>query len=184
MTMGRDGYLYYVDLVGSRVGRLLFTPAGAPLLAEPVAGDFDGDGVATGNDFLAWQRGLGTTVGATLADGDADGDGAVTGSDLAVWKSSFSQSEEPAAAVSTASGLDAVAYWLAFDDKDVEAEAKSAALIEEPLIENSVSGRTSSANSIAAHSLAYEATKSSAPQETDDVFAAWDDEAFSWDLPL
>jgi glucose/arabinose dehydrogenase len=58
MTMGRDGMMYYVDLVNGRVGRLVFTPSAA-VVAAPDAGDFDSDSFVNGNDFLAWQRGLG-----------------------------------------------------------------------------------------------------------------------------
>jgi hypothetical protein len=58
----------------------------------PLQGDFDVDGDVDGDDFLAWQRGLGITTGATLADGDADGDGAVDGDDLAIWKTNFASS--------------------------------------------------------------------------------------------
>lgn len=61
--------------------------------------DFNGDGVADGQDFLTWQRGLGTT-GATLEQGDANDDGNVDGADLAVWQDQFG---EPAA-VGAASG--------------------------------------------------------------------------------
>jgi hypothetical protein len=56
----------------------------------PLQGDFDVDFDVDGDDFLAWQRGLGITTGATVADGDADGDGAVDGDDLAIWKTNFS----------------------------------------------------------------------------------------------
>jgi hypothetical protein len=51
--------------------------------------DFDDDGDVDGGDFLAWQRGLGTSIGATHADGDADRDGDVDAADLTHWKSSF-----------------------------------------------------------------------------------------------
>ncbi len=59
--------------------------------------DFDGDGDVDGADFLAWQRGLGITSGATHAQGDADGNGSVNAADLAVWKSSFGAAAAPAA---------------------------------------------------------------------------------------
>jgi hypothetical protein len=49
-------------------------------------GDFNADGEVDGEDFLMWQRGVGTATGAVLGDGDANGDGAVTGADLAVWR--------------------------------------------------------------------------------------------------
>lgn len=49
--------------------------------------DFDQDGDIDGQDFLAWQRGLGN--GSTLGEGDANGDGEVDELDLAVWQSQY-----------------------------------------------------------------------------------------------
>ncbi len=49
--------------------------------------DFDQDGDVDGDDFLAWQRGLGT--GTTLAEGDANRDGQVDSEDLAIWQSMY-----------------------------------------------------------------------------------------------
>jgi hypothetical protein len=51
--------------------------------------DFNGDTRVNGSDFLIWQRFVGTTSGATLAQGDADGNGAVNAADLNIWKSSY-----------------------------------------------------------------------------------------------
>ncbi len=42
-----------------------------------------------GNLFLAWQRSLGETSGASMAQGDLDGDGDVDGADLAPWRTNF-----------------------------------------------------------------------------------------------
>jgi hypothetical protein len=53
-------------------------------------GDFDDDGDVDGADFLAWQRGLGTTSGAALGDGDGNDDGAVNATDLSIWRVGFS----------------------------------------------------------------------------------------------
>lgn len=58
------------------------------LFDEPSA-DFDGDSDIDGSDFLAWQRGYGTLIGATRADGDSDGDGDVDRDDLALLQESF-----------------------------------------------------------------------------------------------
>jgi hypothetical protein len=72
--------------------------------------DFDEDGDADGADFLSWQRGLGKTVGATLAQGDADRDGDVDGADLGQWESEAAAEvvatpvPEPAAAALLACG--------------------------------------------------------------------------------
>jgi hypothetical protein len=51
--------------------------------------DFDNDSDVDGNDFLIWQRGQGTTTGATNGNGDANGNGAVDGADLGIWKTQF-----------------------------------------------------------------------------------------------
>ena len=73
--------------------------------AEPLA-DFDGNGSIDGRDFLAWQRGFGTT-NATPSDGDANGDGIVDGGDLAVWQAQYgmSQTSAPIASLAAADSL-------------------------------------------------------------------------------
>ena len=60
------------------------------VISQTVLGaDFDSDGDVDGRDFLTWQRGLGTSSGATKAQGDADGDMDVDADDLAAWKGEF-----------------------------------------------------------------------------------------------
>jgi hypothetical protein len=53
--------------------------------------DFDEDDDVDGEDFLIWQRGLGTDGGATLSDGNTNeyADGDVDGDDLGVWRVQF-----------------------------------------------------------------------------------------------
>ena len=63
--------------------------------ANPSA-DFDEDSDVDGSDFLAWQRGYGTGIGAQLAEGDADRDGDVDSADLAHWETAFSPLATPA----------------------------------------------------------------------------------------
>jgi hypothetical protein len=58
-------------------------------LFDVVSADFDEDGDVDGSDFLAWQRGYGTLLGATHADGDADGDRDVDRDDLTHLQASF-----------------------------------------------------------------------------------------------
>jgi|GEM_PF-881420 len=60
--------------------------------AEPApSADFDSDGDIDGSDFLAWQRGFGST-NATPANGDANNDNDVDADDLMIWQSQFGQS--------------------------------------------------------------------------------------------
>lgn len=56
---------------------------------SPTTGDFDASGAVNGHDFLAWQRGVGTTIGAPRASGNADFDGDVDAADLAVWRDQY-----------------------------------------------------------------------------------------------
>ncbi|MCH7751506.1 MAG: hypothetical protein IH898_05055, partial [Planctomycetes bacterium] len=54
--------------------------------------DFDEDGDVDGSDFLTWQLGLGTLLGASHGDGDADGDGDVDDNDLAIFEANYGSS--------------------------------------------------------------------------------------------
>jgi hypothetical protein len=64
--------------------------------------DFDSDHDVDGSDFLAWQRGYGTTVGAAKPDGNSDDDGDVDASDLAAWEVSFGNYSVPLVSLSVA----------------------------------------------------------------------------------
>jgi hypothetical protein len=72
-----------------------------------VIGDFDGNGVIDGRDFLWWQRNAGETIDLVA---DANGDGRVDAIDLAVWRSNFGRLPGAAALVPEAS---AAAMFLA-----------------------------------------------------------------------
>ena len=90
------------NLVNDTWHSLAFTPTfsnqafAQNAIAAPVSGnaDFDGDGDVDGRDFLAWQRGFGTTTGALPEQGDANGDGAVNEADLALWTEQYSWSDQ------------------------------------------------------------------------------------------
>ena len=58
------------------------------LSANPSA-DFNEDGFVGGLDFLSWQRGIGTSIGASFSQGDANRDGAVDFEDLAIWEAEY-----------------------------------------------------------------------------------------------
>ena len=72
------------DLIAN--GNLLVESAIAAVLLDA---DFDGSGQITGQDFLAWQRGFGTTTSVGPASGDANGDGVVDAEDLSVFQDQF-----------------------------------------------------------------------------------------------
>lgn len=58
--------------------------------------DFNNNGVVDGNDFLAWQRGLGSMgAGVTKASGNANTDQIVNAADLAVWRNEFGNTAIP-----------------------------------------------------------------------------------------
>jgi hypothetical protein len=54
-----------------------------------MAGDFNGDGVVNGKDFLIWQEHYPQLGGAGQADGDANGDGNVNGADFLIWQGHY-----------------------------------------------------------------------------------------------
>ncbi|MBA4106989.1 MAG: hypothetical protein C0485_14670 [Pirellula sp.] len=74
--------------------------------APPPAGDYSGDGMVDGADFLAWQRGFGSTAAPIGSGADGDGDGTVGSGDLDVWRDHFETPEpswqENAVATTTA----------------------------------------------------------------------------------
>lgn len=58
-------------------------------LSPNLTADFDADGDVDGRDFLAWQRGFGIPIGASLFQGDGDRDGDVDAEDLAIWSAAY-----------------------------------------------------------------------------------------------
>ncbi len=76
-----------------------------------VPGDFNGDGAVDGADFLAWQRHVGLTSGATRAQGDANADGRVDAADLALWKSNFDPATAAAALATPPSPVPEPSAW-------------------------------------------------------------------------
>jgi hypothetical protein len=178
MSMGRDGYMYFVDLVGNRVGRLIFTPSGASLLAaEP--GDFNGDAEVDGADFLAWQRGLGTAGDAATFQGDADGDGDVTGDDLRPWMNAFSARGEQASGSLQSSSLASDVAWLAFLEAD-ESSPSNLAMMEPPL-ESAPSTSAWSPKGPTSSSTAESSSLLTVEDAVDDAFAELvEDNPFAW----
>jgi endonuclease I len=78
------------NLVGATtLGSLTLSLSGVIEASAAATGDFDADGDVDGQDFLAWQLGLGLENGATRGDGDANGDLAVDAADLEIWQAQF-----------------------------------------------------------------------------------------------
>lgn len=88
------------------------------LLLVPRA-DFDEDGDVDGADFLAWQRGYGTT-GASLDEGDADSDTQVGQSDLVAWQHSYGT-----VAPANLSQLTSAPYFVKESELATDSEAES-----------------------------------------------------------
>ena len=92
--------------------RSITVTAAAPVTAVasfalqiPVA-DFDASGTIDGFDFLAWQRGFGTTPPTAIkSDGDADDDGDVDHVDLAAWENQYGGVISPLAAEAGVAGV-------------------------------------------------------------------------------
>lgn len=83
-------------------------PPGHPFAAVVENADFNSDTTVDGFDFLTWQRGSGTTSGATLDQGDANGDGAIGVADLAIWETQYGNTTTPAVSSLLAQGDSAI----------------------------------------------------------------------------
>jgi hypothetical protein len=62
----------------------------------PNAGDYDDDGDADGNDFLVWQRQLGSANVPSGSGADGNGNGSVDQDDCGVWSAHFGPTLPPA----------------------------------------------------------------------------------------
>ncbi len=105
---GGDSGIYVVEMLPQQVADEAGKPVATGVLGSfqfvTENADFDSDGDVDGFDFLAWQRGFGTTApNAEKGDGDADDDFDVDGTDLTVWENQFG-SGAPTVSMATASG--------------------------------------------------------------------------------
>jgi hypothetical protein len=103
---------------------------GAPPI---VAGDANNDGDVNGSDFLAWQRGLGTTpLRGVAANGDFDGDRDVDSMDLAALRSNWGAPTSGVAIAGSAAFM--TAEWtavLADAPRAIVAASQAAAVLRE-----------------------------------------------------
>jgi fibronectin type 3 domain-containing protein len=104
-----DFRIYNRAITAAEVSQLTYVPT--------TSGDYDLDGVVTGNDFLAWQRNLGQSP-APYQQADGDGNGRVNSADLDVWRRSLGT---PALAATLAES--AIAVRSADDDLTQELSA-------------------------------------------------------------
>jgi hypothetical protein len=170
MSMGRDGYLYLVDLAEGKVSRLLFTPASASLMAAepPTSADLSGDGVVDGADFLAWQR--------------SDDGSAAAAASLEAWKADFGSVTASSANASVeseanaAEAFDADIYWLAFEEH--EESTVTAAIIEEPA--TSVLAPIVAFNAPLTVASSDDQDSPSGEESIDEAFDAWAEDVFDF----
>ena len=103
---------------------------GVAAVAPPTpTGDFNGDTIVDGADFLAWQRGFGS-VNPTLGNGDADQNGVVDGADLETWKTQFGT---PGATPTSEPAIAAVVAPLTVASLEVAEENAAVDGTEQPL---------------------------------------------------
>ncbi|NOY28873.1 MAG: PEP-CTERM sorting domain-containing protein [Planctomycetes bacterium] len=82
-------------------------------LFDTPSADFDEDGDVDGFDFLTWQRGFNTLLGAPHAIGDANGDGDVDSADAAIFGATFGPAPPPLALSSAVPEPTALAMLIA-----------------------------------------------------------------------
>jgi prepilin-type N-terminal cleavage/methylation domain-containing protein/prepilin-type processing-associated H-X9-DG protein len=73
-----------------------------------LAGDYDGNQVVDGADFLLWQRSFGSTATPAGSGADGDGNGSIDAGDLTIWRDAFGSS----AAAPVAAAVPEPASWL------------------------------------------------------------------------
>lgn len=82
--------------------------------AVGIPGDYDLSGHVDGNDFLVWQRSLGSSASVAGVGADGNGDGVVDGADLAIWRSHFGTSAGAATTASVPEPASSIMAWLLF----------------------------------------------------------------------
>jgi hypothetical protein len=105
LPVGPDGAIDFTGFYGVydiKIGATTYTldltkgTTDYGLIVGPPSADFDLDGDQDGADFLAWQRGFGTSPNAAFALGDANYDKQIDDADLAHWIAQLGQPVVPA----------------------------------------------------------------------------------------
>ncbi len=119
LAAGPDG-LYFSELY-EETGDNGPTAAGARIFrvryVNPLAGDYDINGVVDGNDYLVWKQAYGSNL---LLAADGNGDGIVDAADYLVWRNNVGNTLTPPAALALPLGVSNVPVALAAPSVDSE----------------------------------------------------------------
>lgn len=131
-----DGYTglgdaVYFSAIHPLYGRELFkVRTDVPI---DLSGDYSGDGLVDGADFLVWQRRFGAAIAPAGGGADGDGDGIVGAGDLDVWRENFGAT---GGVVASDTAVGVAALMAEEETNDPEQVAINKALAEEipPLV--------------------------------------------------
>lgn len=107
-----------IDLNSLTLSSIIEANTGLTSLQENVFfvssdGDFDGDGVVSGSDFLIWQRQFGKTVDPMGSGADGNVNGVVETADLSTWLQRFGISDSAAGQLVPEPGAGSLVTWCA-----------------------------------------------------------------------
>jgi hypothetical protein len=72
-----------------RLGGGVFIDGTVQYSSSAITGDYNGNGIVDGADYVVWRNNNGLTGGATPSQGDGNGDGNVNSLDYTVWRNNF-----------------------------------------------------------------------------------------------
>lgn len=124
-----DGKVTMADLVNIK-DDFGAQPAAAAAVVIASSGDFDSDGAVNGNDFLAWQRGVGLAH-PSFGAGDANRDGVTNAGDLGVWKDEYGANSGASTFVASASSSTASLAATSLQSRAAESATDAAFLAVE-----------------------------------------------------
>jgi len=111
-SAGNEGQLRGLNDHGQLLFQANFTDGDSGLfLFNPLAADFNFDGLVDSEDYLVWEAGFGTTSAASQMQGDSDDDQDVDGADFLRWQRQFGDGVPPPLVANT---VPEPATWLLF----------------------------------------------------------------------